>query len=146
MDIICLGKGKCSLHYLEINDGQSLDSFLENQQEMNQDAVEKFVDYLAQVTHVANCPKALGKSFYKPLESKILGLYEIKKGRIRLVCLEFFDGKTVIIVAGFVKKDKKQQSKEIKKIEKYIQSLGLLDESTLTGANWRDLDDEASKS
>jgi mRNA-degrading endonuclease RelE of RelBE toxin-antitoxin system len=118
-----------------------LDSFLESQQELNQDAVEKFIDYLAQVTHVANCPKALGKSFYKPLGSKISGLYEIKKGRIRLVCLEVYDAKTVIIVSGFVKKDKKQQSKEIKKIEKYIHCLGLLDEHTLAEANWQNLDD-----
>jgi hypothetical protein len=139
LDIICLGKGKCSLHYLELQDGKSLDSFLENQQEMDESAAIKFVDYLAQVTQVANCPKSLGTSFYKPLMSKIQGLYEIKKGRIRLFCVEVFDAKTVIIITGFVKKDKKQQTKEIKKIEKYIQSIGLLDESTLKGANWQDL-------
>lgn len=75
--------------------------FLEKQQEMNENAVVKFVNYLAQVTQVANCPKSLGTDFYKPLSSKVAGLYEIKKGRIRLICLEVFDGKTVIIIGGF---------------------------------------------
>lgn len=140
MDIISLGKGKCSLHYLEMNDGQSLDSFLATQQEMDEEAVIKFINYLSQVTEVANCLKSLGKSFYKPLESKLDGLFEIKKGRIRLICLEVYDGKTIIIVGGFVKKDTKQQSKEIKRAEQYIRDLNLQALSVLEAANWIDLE------
>lgn len=140
MDIISLGKGKCSLHYLELNDGNSLDSFLEIQQEMDENAVLKFTDYLSQVTKVANCLKSLGKSFYKPLESSIDGLFEIKKGKIRLICLEVFDGKTIIIVRSFIKKDKKQQSREIKKAEQYIRELNLHNKAVLENANWIDIE------
>lgn len=137
MDIICIGQGECGLYYLDLQDGNSLEDFLCSQNELDEQGVVKFMSFLKNTTQVASCPKALGTSVYKKLESNTPGMYEFKKGRMRLICYEIQVNKTVLILFGFVKKDKKQQQKYIKQAENLITTH--LTEQALAQANWKRL-------